>query len=174
MPFGDTFATWVGWLVEEDRPLVLLTEDPSDGEEIVRQLVRIGFDDLDGFIQGGMEGWERARLPVAQLRTVAPEQLHAQLEADEGPLPLDVRFGEEWELGHVPGARHIELGDLPEGMDSLPKDRSFATLCAAGFRAATAASILEREGFGDVVLVEGGTDAWREEGFPLEVPPAEA
>ena len=62
----------------------------------------------------------------------------------------------------------MELGDLPEHVDGLPRDRSYATLCAAGVRASTAASILEREVFKDVSVVVGGTEAWRQAGYPLE------
>jgi hydroxyacylglutathione hydrolase len=79
-----------------------------------------------------------------------------------------VRFHHEWREGHVPGALHVELGDLPEHLDGLPRDRAYYALCAAGVRAATAASILEREGFEDVTLVEGGTEAWKQAGLPLE------
>ena len=170
VPFGSTFASWVGWLVEEDRPLAIVSEDPSAREEMVRHLVRIGYDVMDGYLEGGMEAWQRARLPVKNLRAVTTEELHTQLDAGDGPTPLDVRFGYEWRLGHVPGAVHIELGQLSEEAGSLPRERSYATLCAAGVRASTAASILEREGFGDVELVLGGTNAWREAGYPLEKP----
>ena len=168
--FGGSAGTWVGWVVEENRPLVLVSQDPSAREEMVRQLIRIGYDTLDGYLEGGMEAWQRARLPVAHLRTVTPDELYTQLEGGEGPLPLDVRFGHEWRLGHVPDALHIELGNLPDKVGSLARDRSYATLCAAGIRASTAASVLEREGFSDVALVMGGTAAWREAGYPLDVP----
>lgn len=168
IPFGNSFGTWVGWLVEPGKPLLLVLDDLSATEEAVRQLVRIGYDSLEGYLAGGIEAWEQARLPVAQLQTVTPDDLHKDLETGSGPLPLDVRFDHEWQLGHVPGALHVELGDLPEHVDGLPRDRSYATLCAAGVRAATAASILEREGFQDVRLVVGGTEAWSQAGYPLE------
>ena len=168
VPFGDSFGTWVGWLVEPGKPLVLITEDLSTIDDTVRQLVRIGYDVLDGYLEGGMAVWEQARLPVAQLRTVSPDELHQALQSGTGPLPLDVRFGDEWQRGHVPGALHVELGDLPEHVDGLPRDRSYATLCAVGARATTAASILAREGFQDVAVVTGGTEAWRQAGHPLD------
>ena len=168
IPFGNTFGTWVGWLVEPGKPLVLVTEDLSIIDDAVRQLIRVGYDVLEGYLEGGMDAWEQARLPVAKLRTVSPGELYDELEGGSGPLPLDVRFDHEWQHGHVPGALHVELGDLPDHVDGLPRERSYATLCAAGVRAATAASILEREGFQDVALVVGGTEAWRRAGYPLE------
>ena len=136
----------------------------------MRHLIRIGFDTLDGYLDGGMEAWGRARLPMDDLPTMTSGDLYAQIEGGAAPLPLDVRFGYEWRLGHVPGALHIELGQLPSGTASLARDRSYATLCAGGIRACTAASIMEREGFGEVALVEGGTNAWQKAGYPLDVP----
>ena len=168
VPLGNSFGTWVGWLVEPGRPLVLVVDDASVVEEAVRQLIRIGYESLEGYIAGGMADWEAARLPVAQLATMSTEDLHGRMEGGGGPLALDVRFDNEWKQGHVPGALHVELGQLPEHVDGLPRDRHYATLCAAGVRAATAASILQREGFKDASLVLGGTEAWRSAGFPLE------
>ena len=135
---------------------------------MVRQLIRIGHDVMDGYLEGGMEAWSRARLPMASIGTVTPQHLYQQLEGGGEPVPLDVRFTYEWRYGHVPGAEHIELGELPERSIDLSKDQSYATLCAAGIRAATVASILEQKGFNDVSVVSGGTSARERAGFPLE------
>ena len=164
---GDSFGTWVGWVVEPGRPLVFVLEDPSATEDLVRQLIRIGYATLDGYLEGGMAGWQRSRLPVAQTRTLTVAELYRDLEGGNGPQPLDVRFEHEWRTGHLPGALKVELGQLPEHVDALPRNLSYATQCAAGVRAATAASILEREGFEDVAMVAGGTEAWRKAGYPL-------
>ena len=168
VPFGGSFGTWVGWVVEGGKPLVLVTEDTSILEEAVRQLIRIGYDSLDGYLEGTMEEWEATRLPVSRLSTITIDDLHTVLDSEDAPLPLDVRFNHEWRDGHVPSALHVELGALPEHVDGLPRERSYATMCAGGVRAATAASILEREGFQQVSLVLGGADSWRDAGYPME------
>ena len=168
IPFGGSAGTWVGWLVAEDTPLVLVAESPEAREEVVRQLIRIGYDTVDGYLDGGMEAWRQARLPVASIGTMTPQMLYQQAEGGGGPVPIDVRFDYEWRTGHVPGAVHVELGDLPEQEGVLAADGSYATVCAAGVRAATAASILERDGFDDLTLLLGGTSAWVEAGYPLE------
>ena len=172
IPMGDSFGTWVGWLMEPTKPLVFVLQDPSDAEETVRQLIRIGYDDLEGYLDGGMEAWERAHLPVAKLRVITAADLKDALTKEGGPLPLDVRFGYEWRAGHVPGALHVELGEMPEHLDGLPRDTEYATLCATGIRATSAASLLEREGFKGIAVVAGGTDAWAEFGYPLENDPS--
>ncbi|MCH7746205.1 MAG: MBL fold metallo-hydrolase [Chloroflexi bacterium] len=168
VPFGGSAGTWVGWLVEESKPIILVSDNASARDEMVRQLIRIGYDSIEGYLEGGMEAWENARLPVSHLQTITPEELYPQLEGGGGPQPLDVRFGYEWRVGHVPNALHIELGDLPEQASTLSKDKAYALFCAAGVRASTAASILKREGINDVTLVVGGTSAWENAGYPLE------
>jgi hydroxyacylglutathione hydrolase len=168
---GDTLGTWVGWLVEPGKPLVFVLDDPSKSEDLVRQLIRIGYDSLDGYLDGGMDSWRKARLPVSTLKTASAQELYRQIETGHGPQPLDVRFAHEWQGGHVPGALKIELGDLPEHTGGLPRDMAYAAVCAAGFRASTAASILQREGFDDVTLLVGGNNAWKKEGLPLEGKP---
>ena len=170
VPFGTSFGTWVGWLIDEDTPMVFVWDDEAIKDELVRHLVRIGFDALEGYVGGGMEAWKDARLPMSTTPRLTPVELDKKLRTQEAPVPIDVRFEHEWRLGHVPTAQHIELGDLPKGADALVRDASYATLCAAGVRASTAASVLERAGFDDVAIVAGGTNAWDEAGLPLEVP----
>ena len=174
VPFGGSSGTWVGWLVENDKPLVVVSDDATAREEMVRQLIRIGYDLFDGYLEGGVDAWQETRLPVSHIPTVTVDEFRAQMQSEPRLVPLDVRFAYEWQSGHVPGARHIDLGDLQDNVDSLSKHDRIASLCAAGIRAATAASVLERAGFDDVELVLGGTNAWRDASYPLEEPVATA
>ena len=135
---------------------------------MVRQMVRIGYDDLLGYVQGGMENWSQAQLPVAALTAMTEKKLHQQWGAGEAPLMIDVRFLHEYQEGHIPSTLHVELGELQEHADGLPRDAPLATISAAGFRACTAASILRRDGFSDLAPVTGSTNAWREAGYPME------
>ena len=90
------------------------------------------------------------------------------MEDGNGPVPLDVRFGYEWRAGHIAGALNVELGQLPKEAAELSRGQRYVSVCAAGVRASTAASVLEREGFGDIMLLQGGTTAWEKAGYPLE------
>ena len=159
---------WIGWLIEANAPLIILSDNPADREEIVRQVIRIGYDALEGYLEGGIEAWQRVGLPTASVGTTTAQELFQQLEGGSGPTPLDVRFGYEWRTGHIPESVHIELGDLPEQAGTLAKDKSYATVCAAGIRASTAASVLERAGIRDATILLGGASAWIEAGYPLE------
>jgi len=158
------FATWLGWLVEADRPLVFLLGPGQDGGDLVVQCHKIGYDHLAGELAGGMAAWSAAGLPEDRNELIGPEQLDR-----EGDTPLiDVRQASEVAEGRVPGAIAVELGSLrdPDVVGGLPPGRLTVT-CARGPRSMTAASILARAGRPDARVLLGGTSGWQESGRPL-------
>jgi rhodanese-related sulfurtransferase len=105
------------------------------------------------------------------MKTIAPAELQALL-ATEPDLPvLDVRTPMEYAEVHVPQARNVPLDALaPRELFEtgiLPKERPIYILCRTGARASKAAEKFAKEGFGDAVVVEGGTVAWSEAGLPV-------
>jgi hydroxyacylglutathione hydrolase len=144
------FATWLGWLVEPDRPLLFVLDQRQDRGELLRQCHKIGYQRLLGELAGGMAAWRAAGLPEDHLELVSPEQ------AGDGSV-LDVRQASEVALGHLPGAVTVELGAL-DGGDGLPAG-PLTLMCAHGERAMTAASLLERAGRRDLRVVTGGGPA---------------
>jgi hydroxyacylglutathione hydrolase len=141
------FATWLGWLVEPDRPLLFVLDQRQDRGELLRQCHKIGYQRLLGELAGGMAAWRAAGLPEDHLELVSPEQ------PGDGSV-LDVRQASEVALGHLPGAVTVELGAL-DGGDGLPAG-PLTLMCAHGERAMTAASLLERAGRRDLRVVTGG------------------
>jgi len=85
----------------------------------------------------------------------------------EGVPFLDVREPAEFEAGHVPGARHVPLGDIEGSLAGLPPDRQIVVVCRSGRRSAHATLLLLRSGL-DAVNLEGGLQAWEAAGFVLE------
>jgi glyoxylase-like metal-dependent hydrolase (beta-lactamase superfamily II)/rhodanese-related sulfurtransferase len=145
------FATWLGWLVPPDTPLVVLRRQDQDPDEIVWQAAKIGYD-LVGEVAGGFEAWTAAGLPTAATSLVGA--------GEAGALPIvDVRQRSEFTSGHVPASRHVELGDLGVAAAALPAG-PVAVICGHGERAMTAASLLERGGRGEVTVLAGGVDDW--------------
>jgi glyoxylase-like metal-dependent hydrolase (beta-lactamase superfamily II)/rhodanese-related sulfurtransferase len=144
------FATWLGWLVEPDRPLLFVLDQRQDRGELLRQCHKIGYQRLLGELAGGMAAWRAAGLPEDHLELVSPEQ------AGDGSV-LDVRQASEVALGHLPGAVTVELGAL-DGGDGLPAG-PLTLMCTHGERAMTAASLLERAGRRDLRVVTGGGPA---------------
>ena len=170
IPSGSSFGTWLGWVVDPDRPLVLLLDDPEDREDLVRQALRIGYERIVGYLAGGMEAWRQAGLATESTGRLTVEDLSGRLAAGgrEAPFVIDVRQAAEFAAGHVPGAVHIGGGDLPSRLGELPRDRPIATICASGYRSSIAASLLRRAGFADVSWVADGLPTWQACGLPVE------
>lgn len=161
------FAAWVGWVVSFGSPVILVSDTPSVHGEAVRQLVRIGYDELPGYLDGGMRAWEAAGLPIARLPVLTIEQVRTRLARGEPLLVLDVRQDAEWAAGHLPQAHHVEAGALSTGALTLPRDVPIATYCGHEQRSATALSVLERHGYTNLHLMAGGWSAWQKAGYPV-------
>ena len=133
-----------------DRPILLIAEQPSQVEEIIIHLVRVGFDDVQGYLEGGMDAWETAGLPLVTLSTISVHDLKLKLDQKKSLTVLDVRTESEWNEGHIDGAIHVHGGKLQEHFEEVPRDKPVAVVCGSGYRASIAASFLQRSGFDDV------------------------
>jgi hydroxyacylglutathione hydrolase len=170
IPSGASFGTWLGWVVTEpDRPLILLLRSEADWDDAVRQALRIGFEGVVGYIRGGLLAWAEAGFETEVGGSLDVNDLARRLDqgGPNAPLVVDVRQLSEFEAGHVPGALAIGAGDLPDRLDQLPKDRPIATICASGYRATVAASLLRAAGFSKVDWVVGGVPTWQAAGYPV-------
>ena len=152
IPLRPEFATWLGWLAPADGPLLLLRDDDQDLEEILWQAAKIGCDRFVGEIEGGMDAWLRAGLPCSST------PLREAFRADDVRV-LDIRQRSEFEAGHSPRAVNIELGELEQRLRDLD-DAPAVVMCGHGERAMSAASILERGGFEQVTVLDGGPADW--------------
>ena len=165
IPLRSQFATWLGWLVPPGTPVVVLRNPDQDPEEVVWQARKVGYDQLTGELAGGMPAWRGAGDATGSIPLVTAEQLP---DLGSGTLEiLDVRQDSEFRTGHVPGARHVELGALAGRAAQLPA-RPTVVMCGHGERAMGAASVLAREGRPPVAVLAGGAQDWsRAAGRPL-------
>ncbi|MBA3552301.1 MAG: MBL fold metallo-hydrolase [Actinobacteria bacterium] len=160
---GNQFASYVGWIVTFNDPLVLVLPDPEAARlgEAATQLARIGYERVEGYLRGGIRAWEGAGLEVRSFGTADIDDLCAAQAGGTPPRVLDVRQEKEWDAGHIPGSRHIFVGDLPERVGEVPSgDDELWVACASGQRASIAASILDREGVAVRSVVSGGVADW--------------
>ena len=165
IPFGANLPTWAGWVLPYDRPTLIVPDHPGQMPEIVTHLIRVGFDDIQGFLEGGMDAWEVKGYPLETLSTMSVQTLN---ERRDELTVLDVRTEKEWNAGHIAGAIHIHGGKLQEKMGQVPRDKPVAVICGSGYRGSIAASFLKREGYPDVSNVLGGMSAWKAAGLPME------
>jgi hydroxyacylglutathione hydrolase len=147
---------------------LLVTDGPGELAQVVRMLVRIGYDDLAGHLAGGVEGWAKSGLPVRGFPSVTPVELHEMLSRGEDVLVLDVRTEKEWRAGWVEGSLHIFAGYLKGRVDDVPRGRRVAVMCSSGMRGSLGAGLLQDAGY-DVINVLGGTGGWKKAGLPMAV-----
>ncbi|HEY4347142.1 MAG TPA: MBL fold metallo-hydrolase [Gaiellaceae bacterium] len=153
-----SFATWAGTIFDHEAPIVVVAAPGREGEAAIR-LGRIGFDNVDGHLEGGMLALEARPELVARIERITAATLAEQLGAPDPPLVLDVRAASERDEGAIGGSVNIPLGHLAERLDELPRDCRIVVHCSGGYRSAIAASLLVRNGFDAADLV-GGLGAW--------------
>jgi hydroxyacylglutathione hydrolase len=162
---GDSFATYLGWVIPWGTPLTLIGESPDQVDEAQRQLSRIGIDRLAGAATGHigqLAGSRNAGYPVARFDDLKIRPAH-----DERVV-LDVRRPDEWRTGHLSGAIHIPFWELESRVGEVPAGEVWV-YCASGFRASIAASLLDRSGR-RAVLVDDDWARAAELGLPLSRP----
>jgi glyoxylase-like metal-dependent hydrolase (beta-lactamase superfamily II) len=152
IPLREAFATWLGWLLPPDVPLVVVRKPDQNPDDILWPALTVGYPTVVGELAGGVAAWSAAGGQLSTTGLVEPGQLNAA-------AVLDVRQRSEYTAGHVPGARMVELGDLSKHADDLPAGPA-TVMCGHGERAATAASLLERAGRTDLSILDGGADDW--------------
>jgi len=164
----EGLPVFAGWILDYDRPILLVLEEERSPEQAVRYLVRAGYDRIAGYAGGGVEAWYKAGYPVGRLQILAAHELKAKMDRGEQLTVLDVRAGSEWAEGHIKGATHIYVGQVPETLNQMPREEAVAVICRSGHRAGIAASVLLRGGWREVYNVLGGMEAWVAAGYPVE------
>jgi len=152
IPLRPVFASWLGWLAPADRPLIIVRDPDQDATEIAWQAAKIGYDNIIGELDGGMTAWIAAGHDTASIPLTRPEQL-------DGRRVLDIRQRSEYLDGHLPGAMHVELGDIPKRAAEVP-DEPMVVMCGHGERAMGAASLLEGAGHHNLAVLDGGPRDW--------------
>lgn len=107
--------------------------------------------------------------PQSSLPEISPDEVEAQLSrGPEPPMIVDVREPDEWVAGHIAGALHIPLNEIPRRVAEIPADRDVVVVCHLGGRSAMATAFLRRQGYTRAVNLRGGMDAWEGRHLPIE------
>jgi glyoxylase-like metal-dependent hydrolase (beta-lactamase superfamily II)/rhodanese-related sulfurtransferase len=173
------YATWCGTVLRHERP-ILIVAAPGDEPEAVMRLGRIGFDNVAGYLDGGMTALgARPDLVRVTQRVTAPalaERLGLDGAGcpdggDSRPAVIDVRAPREYAEGHIPGSLNLPLNRLAERLAEIPAGREVVVHCQAGYRSAIAASLLRSLGAAEPADLVGGYKAWTACGLPTTLPP---
>jgi hydroxyacylglutathione hydrolase len=167
---GGQYATWAGTVLRHEKPIVIIA-DPGREREAATRLGRIGFDQVVGYLQDGLQSIESRPDLTASTERVSAQVAAERMAAgprDQSPLTLDVRTPREREQKRISGSVSMPLNHLDERLSELPTDRPLLVHCAGGYRSAIAASLLERHGFRQVSEIAGGIAAWEAAKLPME------
>ena len=154
------YATWCGTVLSHDEPIVVIAE-PGGEEEAVMRLGRIGFDNVAGYLEGGMTAVGDQLDLVAKTKRITAPALAEQRDGINPPVVVDIRSEKEWQAGHIEGSVNIPLNHLRERTAELPAQEPFVVHCEGGYRSAIAVSLLEQAGLENAMDLIGGFKAWR-------------
>ncbi len=164
----DGIPSFAGWFLNYRDPIILVDGFNLDPTEVSRHFVRLGYDNLAGYLASGFPAWFKSGQPLGQLESWSVHALQHALEHERLFL-LDVRdISNRRRVGHILGSRHIYLGELTGRLQEIPRDHRVAVYCDAGFKAAIACSLLARAGYSRVINILGGMTAWVNAGLPIE------
>ncbi len=157
IPFDTGFSNWAGWTLSYERPIVLVAA-PAERAEIVKMLVRIGLDQIEGYLPS-IQPWADAGRPLVRIEQIEATDLAPSL--DQYAI-LDVRSQSEFEDAHIPGAVNIHAGRLHRKQEEIPSGRPLVVHCQSGYRSIIACGQLERMGITNVRNLVGGFERWEQ------------
>ncbi|MEL7833774.1 MBL fold metallo-hydrolase [Fodinibius sp. Rm-B-1B1-1] len=161
--FDNNFNTIAGSYADAIQDLYLII-DEDQLEEAVRDLIRVGLDNIKGYATPNeLEHWSGE---LETIETIDFDELEQNRNQDDVQV-LDVRKATEYEEGHIPGAINIAHTRLADELDQLPKDKKLLVHCGSGQRASYASGLLAKEGY-DIQWVDDLFADW-EESYPQEV-----
>ena len=158
------FSGYLGWLFPSGTRFVVALDPEQDAADLVRQCARVGIETIEGVVD--VASWKASGREMQSSEIVDMDGLHRAMECG-GVRILDVRQDTEWREGHIRGAVHVHVVDLPRRAPDLAGEAPVYTYCQSGFRASMAASILQAAGV-TAVAVDGGFPDWRSRGYPVE------
>jgi rhodanese-related sulfurtransferase len=163
---GGQYATWAGTLLDRTKPIVIIAE-PGREQEAALRLGRIGFDQVHGYLEGGMVSLAARPDLVWPTERATPAMIAEELAGGDPPMVLDIRNPGEWKAKHIPESLNIPLNHMQERLAEIPRGRRIAVHCAGGYRSSIAASILHQYGITNLIEMAGGLAAWDAAKLPV-------
>ncbi len=160
------YAPWVGALLDAKTPLLLIANEGKEAEAVLR-LARVGYENVKGYLKGGVDAWKVAGKIIATTNSINADEFAKIVTAE---YTIDVRNQGEWSSGVIENAQLIALGDLEKEINTLDKNQHYFIHCAGGYRSMMAVSILKKNGFKNITNVRGGIAKIKEAGVALVQP----
>lgn len=163
------FATFSGWVLPPDKPILLVLEAMEDLPVVLRWLYSVGLDHVVGYLRGGMTAYAQSGLETARIESISVAEAKTRYDNNEIVL-IDTRLKSEWDSGHIAGTTHIPAPDVRKIFRELEGATPVAFICNSGNRSLLAASLmLNLSDSSDVINVIGGMKAWLALGYPTVI-----
>ncbi|MDD1705597.1 MAG: MBL fold metallo-hydrolase [Methanoregulaceae archaeon] len=163
----EGIPAFAGWFLTYDTPIILVDDFNCDLVEVSRHFLRLGYDNLKGYLAGGFPAYFKSGSPIGRIEAWSVHDLAGRLKGEDIFL-LDVRdIANVGRAGRIPGSRHIYIGELPGRLGEVPRDLLVAAYCDAGYKGSLAASILARNGYPRLANILGGMTGYINAGYPV-------
>ena len=161
------FAPWVGALITDLKQPILLVTPKEKEQETVTRLSRVGYDNTLGYLEGGIEAWQKAGKYIETIVSISADQFATDFK-NKNINVLDVRKDGEYKSEHMEGEhiQHFALDYINDNMNAIDKNKTYYIHCAGGYRSVIAASILKARGFDKLIDIAGGFAAIKKSDLP--------
>ena len=155
------FAPWVGTIIKNTKTPILLVVEKGRLNETITRLARVGFDNVIGYLEGGINSWIKEGEVIDSINSISPNQFENIIEKNKSSHVVDVRKESEFLSQHLMNAKLAPLSDLSEHNDKFTSDSENYVHCAGGYRSVIACSLLKQKRISNVTNVEGGFGAMK-------------
>ena len=162
---NNAFATWMGWFLSYDEPFILIAEE-SKHDDLVRKLMRIGLDNIYGFVPDVMV-WMDLGYKLEKSNVISIDEFKGILKTNHTQI-IDLRGEAEYKAGHIKGTENVFIGTLEKNLDKIKKDKPVVIHCQSGDRSTIGYSVLRKHGFGNIKNYAGSMNEWVNLGNPVE------
>jgi hydroxyacylglutathione hydrolase len=162
---NNAFATWAGWFLEYNEPFMLVATE-AQIEDLTRKLMRIGLDNVLGYVDNVQEWAEKTGQKLETAKVISMDEFK-ETKQENNLQVVDLRGVSEYNTAHISGAENIFVGTIEKNLDKISKDHRVVILCQGGDRAAIGYSILAKHGFKNVLNYSAGMNEWVNTGNPI-------
>jgi glyoxylase-like metal-dependent hydrolase (beta-lactamase superfamily II)/rhodanese-related sulfurtransferase len=154
------FAVWVGTLIPNLKQPIIFVADKGREKEVITRLSRVGYDNILGYLEGGIDAWIKSNREVDTIQTIDADSLATKMQNQELAL-IDVRKASEFFSERVLEAQNAPLDYINESMKLLDPANEYVVNCAGGYRSVVFISILQARGYRNLINVTDGFTAMK-------------
>lgn len=164
--WSNGLPAYAGWFLNYTQPIIIIDDNNNHIDMLKRYLIRLGFDNVYGYLSGGFPVWFKGSGDFETVNTWSVHDLLPNM-GKESLYLLDVRKENDWIKERIDGSTNIYIGILKDNLDKVPKDKHVVVTCDTGYKASIGTSILKMNGYKNVTNLLGSMTSWKKAGYPV-------